>query len=747
MAEPTQLAYRTLKGIGIFNAAPVYEGLPGFQRPEGNLRCCVYSPDGRFFAWASPEQVSVVDASTGYLVTNLPAENVYELGFSPLGTFIITWQRPSKDGEGNAVKNLKVWRTIDDNAGAGGQRSVVGQFVQKSQTGWNLQYTSDEQYCARCVTNEIQFYQSGDLGTVWNKLRVEGVSDFAVAPGSDHSVAVFIPERKGQPAAVKVYKIPQFDTALSQKTFYKGDKVQFKWNDLGTSVIVLAQTEVDKTNKSYYGETNMYILSASGGFDSRIHLDKEGPIHDVAWSPNSKEFGVVYGYMPAKATIFNAKAVATHDFSLKPRNTILFSPHGRFVLVAGFGNLAGQMDIYDLEKDYNKVCTIEASNASVCEWSPDSRHILTATTSPRLRVDNGVRLWHVGGGIMYNEDMTELYHVCWRPQSPTKHPLENPLDPIPTPHASAIDYLGRVKTPSKPAGAYRPPGARGTTTPLHFKREDEGGAAFVNNGISSTSGGINGFGKPRRREVPGAEAAEPNLPPGASAEGGVSLAGTGEGKDEANLSKAAMKNKKKREAKKAKEAEQKATALVAGEGEAVNGTGNHGVPGRSPERGHSRNRSHGENFRSRNQSQKRGQSEGPDGQRRDQSRRRNQSQRRDQSRKRDDGRATGAKINTRAANQSISDGNGVPANSKIPQGSKPAPGPSAVPAAPDLTVTSPGGGSPEEKRVRALLKKLRAIDDLKMRVAASEKLENTQLQKIQTEDGVRKELAKLGVQE
>ena len=30
MAEPTQLAYRTLKGIGVFNAAPVYETLAGF---------------------------------------------------------------------------------------------------------------------------------------------------------------------------------------------------------------------------------------------------------------------------------------------------------------------------------------------------------------------------------------------------------------------------------------------------------------------------------------------------------------------------------------------------------------------------------------------------------------------------------------------------------------------------------------------------------------------------------------------
>jgi len=79
---------------------------------------------------------------------------------------------------------------------------------------------------------------------------------------------------KGMPAAVKVYNIPQFNAPISQKTFFKGDKVQLKWNDLGTSLIVLAQTEVDKTNKSYYGETNMYILSANGSFDSRVQLGK-----------------------------------------------------------------------------------------------------------------------------------------------------------------------------------------------------------------------------------------------------------------------------------------------------------------------------------------------------------------------------------------------------------------------------------------------------------------------------------------
>lgn len=101
-----------------------------------------------------------------------------------------------KDENGDATKNLKVWRTLDDNAGEEGQRAVVGQFVQRSQTGWNLQYTEDEKYCARVVTNQVQFYESGDLKTVWNKLIAEGVTDFAVSPGEKHSVAIFVPERK-----------------------------------------------------------------------------------------------------------------------------------------------------------------------------------------------------------------------------------------------------------------------------------------------------------------------------------------------------------------------------------------------------------------------------------------------------------------------------------------------------------------------------------------------------------------------
>ncbi|KAH6891027.1 eukaryotic translation initiation factor eIF2A-domain-containing protein [Thelonectria olida] len=678
MASPLQFAYRTQKTIGVFDAAPVYEPLAGFTKPDGNLRCCAYSPCGRFFGWSTPEAVSVVDTSNGNLLLVLPIPNVYEIGFSPRGTYVITWERPAKDENGDATKNLKIWRVVEEDVAAA-DKQPVGCFVQKQQGGWNLQYTADEKYCARLVTNEVQFYESHDLFKVWNKLRVEGASNYALAPGmQNHAVAVFIPERKGQPAAVKVFNVPLFNNPISQKTFFKGDKVQLKWNKSGTSILVLAQTDVDRSGKSYYGETTLYLLSTSGQFDARVTLDKEGPIHDVSWSPNSKEFGVVYGFMPAKATIFNHRAIAQHSFPIAPRNTITFSPTGRFVLVAGFGNLAGQIDIYDLERDYRKITTIESGNPSVCEWSPDSRYIMTATTSPRLRVDNGVKLWHVSGGIMYHEDMVELYQVNWRPQPVEAIAGGDPLTPIPTPHASATTYLGTVKTPSKPAGAYRPPGARGLATPLHFKREDEGGAAHVvSNGTQNV--GPNGFGR-QRRAIPGADFAD-------SAPALRSVPGAEPVGDE-NSSKA--KNKKKRN-KKPNQGEGQQGDRRQGDvrqGEPNGGASlappprdfgaGSGSEGRSPERrNNNHHRSHSRNNAGRSRS------------------------------------------NTHRGNGN----NGAPQNAP----------------------TGPAGDSqnPNAKKIRSLQKKVRAIEDLEMRLAGGEKLEDTQLKKINTKSAVFKELEQL----
>ena len=99
-----------------------------------------------------------------------------------------------------------------------------------------------------------------------------------------------------------------------------------------------------------------------------------------------------------------------HDFGSSPITCIAFNPQGRLILLAGFGDLAGKVDLFD-RHSLTRVCTIDAPNTSWCEWSPDGRFLPTVTLSPRLRVDNGIKIWHCTGPLVHVQMIEELYQV------------------------------------------------------------------------------------------------------------------------------------------------------------------------------------------------------------------------------------------------------------------------------------------------------------------------------------------------
>lgn len=185
-----------------------------------------------------------------------------------------------------------------------------------------------------------------------------------------------------------------------------------KWNSSGTSLLFLSSTDHDKTGKSYYGETNLYLLTPALQYVAQVTLDKEGGIGDFAWNPanGGKEFAVSYGFVPAKTTLFDLRLNVLHDFGSHPRNFVSFNPQGRLLCIAGFGNLAGQVDIWD-RSTLKKVANFQASNCTECTWSPDGRFMMMSTLSPRLRVDNGVKIHHWSGELIHADLIEECYQV------------------------------------------------------------------------------------------------------------------------------------------------------------------------------------------------------------------------------------------------------------------------------------------------------------------------------------------------
>ncbi|KAI5949692.1 hypothetical protein CANMA_005500 [Candida margitis] len=603
-----------------------FEDITPSPKAQGECRSALYSGNGQVFAYTQPSEVVILDTSSqANLYHRIEIPDVFDLSFSPKGTYLCLWCKPVLLNKENGTwnKNLKIFNIKS--------KAIIAEWSVKHQNGWKPQFTSEETLFSRGVNNrEIQFFEikaESDSEVNMNqptfKYKLEDAKgtfqNFQISPGKNPSVAVFIPEKSGKPASVLIYNIPNFNQPVCFKNFFKAERCLLTWNSLGTALLALASTDHDTSNKSYYGETNLYLLGIAGSYNSRIDLTKEGPIHDITWSPTAREFAVSYGYMPSETTFFDARGNAIHSLPTASRNTILYSPHAKFVLVAGFGNLQGTVDVYDRQNKFAKVVSFEASNTSVCEWSPCGRFILTATTSPRLRVDNGLKVWHASGKLIYLKEFPELYSIGWKPQDLSQFPPLRALEPAPEVHESAKEYTAKREAianaaAKKPAGAYRPPHARGSASSSSasslYQKELE------NNMKSGTPPppGLSRNGVGRVKTVPGAA-------PVAEKE-----------------SKAAAKNRKKREAKKSKE-----------ESPAPASSGNAGT------------------------------------------------------------------------------GNGS-----------------------DTASAEAGAGviggivSVEEKKIRSLLKKLRAIEQLKMKQAGGEPLEDTQVIKISKEDEIRSELSTLG---
>ncbi|GEQ70526.1 hypothetical protein JCM33374_g4204 [Metschnikowia sp. JCM 33374] len=545
MSKNTQFFCRQNKSIDLFQD---YEEVTTFPKPTLEVRSAQYSANGSYFAYTQPTHVTVVStidgASNDQVAARIDVKETFDMHFSPNGRYLTLWTKPLLLNRESGVysENVLVYDVET--------KEILTQWSNKQQAGWQPQFTQDGTIMAKNFNNkEIHFYElsaSLDIKKPSYKFRLEDQSatfqNFRLSPGLNPSVAVFIPEKSGKPAQVLIYNIPNFNQPVCSKSFFKAEKCQLQWNALGTALLALASTDHDSSNKSYYGETNLYLLGIAGSYE-RIDLKREGPIHDITWSPSAREFAVSYGYMPSETTFFDARGNAIHSLPTAPRNTILYSPHGRFVLVAGFGNLQGTVDVYDRQNKFSKVCTFEASNTSVCEWSPCGRFILTATTSPRLRVDNGLKVWYANGKLLYYKEYPELFSISWKPQGIEKFPALKQLESCPEPHQSATEYLAKKAALSgggavKKAGAYRPPHARNSgastaSTSLYQKE--------LQSGLSQKPTGAYVPGS--KKVIPGAQPAEPKE------------------------SRTAAKNRKKRDTKKAEEptpaAEEKPAAAAA----------------------------------------------------------------------------------------------------------------------------------------------------------------------------------------
>ena len=354
----------------------------------------VFSGDGRLLACILEDGVDIYDISKHSLVRTIPTPGTVAVHFSAAASYMVVYQKANFSGAGDG-KNLTVWKISSGR--------VIFSCFQKifNKNDWpTFQFTSDETVACRVVTNEVHFFRLSDLNPQPKRLRIPNVFSIKVSPGHLSKVIAFVPELKGLPGNVQLYDHPSFQVEgifetepLARKSFFRVQEVEFKWADDGAAVLIHGSSEIDATNQSYYGESSLHFMRANGSLDCKVQfsliglfvskflslclqvpLDKEGPVHEAAWSTRNDEFVVVYGFMPAKATIFSSdKCEPRYQLGTGPYNTVRWNPFGRFVCLAGFGNLPGDVVFFDRKAD-GKYKVIGSTRAS-CSVSSTRLHI------------------------------------------------------------------------------------------------------------------------------------------------------------------------------------------------------------------------------------------------------------------------------------------------------------------------------------------------------------------------------------
>jgi translation initiation factor 2A len=377
--------------------------------------------------------------------------HVRMLYFSPLGNYLVTYERWVKDGG----DNIGVW---DARTG-----ELKWSFTLKTLTemSWPpLKWTALETHCCRMVGDGVQILKgTAQRDEPLGKIEVPNIMAFEVAPkgtgGGPPHVAVVVPEAKGAPARCLIYSLEDPSKVRAGKSFYKVQKVTMKWNHTGSALLVLTQMDTDDTGKAYYGSTNLYFMRADGEEDATVASAGDGAVHDVEWCPIQDEFLLLHGDLPCNMNMLDGKkAKQKMEFGTGHRNTIRFNPFGRFVVLGGFGQLAGDTDFWD-KAGRKKLGSVRMECAVVSGWAPDGRHFLTGTTAPRMRVDNKIEIYDYCANKLADMPFEELLLAGWRPR-----PRGAFQDRPPSPDRQGPSAKAKAGSAKAAPKAYRPPAAR-----------------------------------------------------------------------------------------------------------------------------------------------------------------------------------------------------------------------------------------------------------------------------------------------
>ncbi|KAK8808507.1 hypothetical protein WA158_008408 [Blastocystis sp. Blastoise] len=381
---------------------------------NGEYQDVSWSPNGQYCILTTPTKVDIVNVEENKLQYTLNIERVYLTHISPLSTFLLLWSK--FNGKDN---NLFVYTLATG--------ELHTSYIQKTMTKqkWPcIQWTDDEELAARQTTERCIVHNGHDLtlpSTAF--IKIPAGSFVGMSPVSkDNCILVYTPSAKGSSSSLLQYKrsnnyIRSFNVYNEHRSTY----IEYHFNKEGTLCICLLKNDLDKTGSSYYGTCtplyiNLYVRTT-------VNLSRpEATLSACSWNPKGDKFICIYNTRPATAYVYNEDNTLHFAIPAGIYNDLVWSPHSRYVALTGFGNLSGDIQIYDIYKK-KLLGRCQYKSTSTLYWSASSKYIYLCTSFLRMKVDNNWTILKYNCKQIYNQKEDCLLSVTSRPRVPDFYPI------------------------------------------------------------------------------------------------------------------------------------------------------------------------------------------------------------------------------------------------------------------------------------------------------------------------------------
>ena len=199
-------------------------------------------------------------------------------------------------------------------------------------------------------------------------------------------------------------------------------------------LVIRGHKLVDDSGLSYYGKNTLSLMNVEKKTILNVPF-YNGQLYNIAWNPRGDSFALVSGAMPAHTVIYSAAGEPQLVVERSYKNSVFWSPNGDFLTIAGFGNLNGEISVWNVPKK-SRLGKCMHGDAGDLEWAPDGRHFVTKVEFRFLREYNQYRVYDYHGTLINKVELnaTQLHSVRWypkgvlvdRPPSPARVPSQAP---------------------------------------------------------------------------------------------------------------------------------------------------------------------------------------------------------------------------------------------------------------------------------------------------------------------------------